>query len=77
MVKIKVRNETKKDRFKRLAAERTQKVIERIRVLSHCSNPSLYEYSQDDVRKMFCVIDKELKITKSKFTKPQKEQFNF
>jgi hypothetical protein len=59
--------ESKRDRFVRLAEKRTNSVIERIRVLSNCANPYAYEYGEDDVRRMFLAIDKELKSARAKF----------
>jgi hypothetical protein len=59
--------ETKRDRFVRLAERRTNSVIERIRVLSNCSNRYAYEYYDEDVRKMFSAIEKELKAARAKF----------
>lgn len=76
MVKIKISNETPRDRFRRLATGRTKKVIEKIRVLGHCSNTSLYEYDEKDVKKIFSAIDKELRLVKAKFGKPGKTELN-
>jgi len=59
--------ENKRDRFVRLAERRTNTVIERIRVLSNCSNRYAYEYHDEDVRKMFAAIEKELKAARAKF----------
>ena len=60
-------SESKRDTFKRLATKRTTAVIDRIRVLSNCSNPYAYEYTEDDVRKIFGAIEKELKAARLKF----------
>ena len=60
-------SENKRDRFVRLAERRTNSVIERIRVLSNCSNRYAYEYHEEDVRKMFSAIEKELKAARAKF----------
>ena len=76
MVKERVRNETKHERFKRLAKIRTQKVLEKLRILGHCSNSSVYEYDEKEVRAIFSAIDNELRIVKMKF-KPSKNTFDF
>ena len=60
--------ETKRDRFIRLAEARTNKIIDMMRLLGNCSSTSNYEYTDEDVRKIFAAIERELKITKSKFT---------
>jgi len=72
MVKL---SESKRQAFQRLATKRTNAVLERIRVLGHCSNPQLYDYTQEDVRKIFQAIEKELKIVKTKFQNSSKSEF--
>lgn len=77
MVKEKVKNETNHERFKRLAKIRTQKVLEKLRVLGHCANPSVYDYDEKEVKAIFAAIDTELKRVKIKFSKPSSDTFNF
>jgi len=60
--------ETKKDKFIRIAENRTNKVIQMIRNLSNLSNKSNYEFNSEDVKKIFNAIEKETKIAKLKFT---------
>lgn len=60
-------NESKRDKFVRLAEARTNKIIDMIRLLGNCSNSRVYEYNKDDVKKIFSTIEDELKIAKSKF----------
>lgn len=67
---------TKKERFKRLASARTNVVLKRLQVLSNCSNRSAYDYSEEDISKIFLTIEKALKDSKSKFYYP-KEKINF
>ena len=69
------RSETKNEAFRRLATKRTNAVIDKIRVLGHCANPWLYDYSEEDVRKMFRAIDSELKVVKAKFRNSSKSEF--
>ena len=69
------RTESKKDAFRRLATQRTNTVLNRLRVLGHCSNSQLYEYSQEDVKKIFRVIEAEVKATKAKFINSSKSEF--
>ena len=52
--------ETKRDKFVRIAEARTNKIINMIQLLGNCSNQSLYEYSQKDVNKIFNAIQAEL-----------------
>ena len=48
--------ETKRERFVRLAEARTNKIINMIQLLGNCSNQSMYEYTQKDVNKIFSAI---------------------
>lgn len=57
----------KRDRFKRVAESRTNRIIDQIRLLGNCANRSNYEYSEEDIRKIFNAIESELKISKQKF----------
>lgn len=57
----------KKERFKRVAENRTNKIIEQIRLLGNCANRSNYEYTEEDVKKIFYAIETELKTTKQKY----------
>jgi len=67
--------ETRHDKFKRIAAKRTNDILEKIRILGNCSNKSSYEYTEEDVNKIFSEIDKQLKQTKAKFTVGKRERF--
>ncbi len=57
----------KTERFKRVAEGRTNKIINQIRLLGNCANKSNYEYSDEDIKKIFSAIENELKITKAKY----------
>ncbi len=66
----------RKERFKRVAENRTNRIIDQIRLLGNCSNRVNYEYDEDDVRKIFTAIESELKNTKRKFqTKTSNKKF--
>ena len=60
--------ETKRERFVRLAEARTNKILDMMKLLGNCSSRSNYEYSEEDVRKIFAALEHELKVTKAKFT---------
>ena len=61
--------ETKRDKFGRLAEARTNKIIDMIQLLGNCSNLGAYDYTQQDVDKIFTVIENELREAKKKFSK--------
>jgi len=67
--------ENRHERFKRIAAKRTNEILEKIRILGNCSNKSSYEYTEEEVNKIFSEIDKQLKLTKAKFLGGKRERF--
>lgn len=66
--------ETKRDKFVRLAEARTNKIIDMLQLLGNCSNTSAYDYTQQDVEKIFGVIENELKEAKKKFNKVESKK---
>ena len=69
--------ESKRETFHRLATQRTNAVLDRLRILGHCSNPQIYEYTDEDVRKIFRAIEAELKAIKTKLYSSNKSKFRF
>lgn len=67
----------KRERFKRLAVYRTNEVLKKIRVLGNCANRSAYEYTEDEVNKVFSEIEKTVKTIKAKFYYPKDKRFKF
>ena len=61
------KEETKREKFVRVVESRTNKIIDKVRLLGNCSNSSTYEYSQADVDKVFTAIDNEVKKAKDRF----------
>jgi len=59
----------KKERFKRVASKRVDKLLQGIRSLSKCSNINNYEYTEDDVQKMIKAIKEELKTMETLYKK--------
>lgn len=72
-----MQKETKRDKFVRLAEARTNKIIDMIRLLGNCSNSRVYEYSKEDVKKIFSAIEEELKIAKAKYEIVENEDKKF
>ena len=71
----KINNESSTDRFKRLANLRTNAVLNRLRVLGNCSNRQVYDYTKEDIDKIFAAIDQAVKEAKSKFHFPKQQNF--
>ena len=66
--------ETKREKFVRIAEARTNKIINMIQLLGNCSNQSLYEYSQKDVNKIFNPIQTELDEAKKRYSKQDSQK---
>lgn len=58
----------KRDRFIKIAEARTNKILDMLRLLGNCSEKSNYEYSEEDVRQIFSVLEREIKNTRSRFS---------
>ena len=67
--------ETRSERFRRVATRRTNNILRQIQVLGNCSNKSSYSYTEEDIRKIFSAIEGELRATKYKFTNKRKRNF--
>ena len=66
--------ETKRDKFVRLAEARTNKIIDMLQLLGNCSNSSAYDYTQQDVDKIFAEIEAEVREAKKKFSKVESKK---
>jgi len=66
---------SKRERFLKVAEARTNAVLEKIRVLGNCANRSLYEYKEEEINKIFRVIQEALNETKLKFKTKKGKKF--
>lgn len=64
----------RKDNFKRIAAKRTNELLKRIKILGNCSNRSHYDYSEEEVNKIFSEVEKKIREAKAKFTFPNRDK---
>ena len=69
--------ETNRERFERVAAARTQKIINMLELLGNCSNPYNYEYTQKDVDKMYDAIEAAFKASKARYSDSKKKDNKF
>lgn len=67
--------ETRKEKFIRLATYRTNLVLEKLRILGNLSNKTNYDYTDEEVTKIFNAIESHLRITKILFQKGSKREF--
>ena len=68
-------NETPEERFKRIAAVRTNAVLDRLRILGNLSNRQMYSYSEEDINRIFRAINKQVKEVRVKFNSKKEEGF--
>jgi hypothetical protein len=74
MIKINMES-LKRERFKRLATQRTNTVLQRLKVLGNCANRSAYEYSEEEINRIFSEIERRVRETKAKFHYPKHKEF--
>jgi hypothetical protein len=60
-------NESKDERFKRLAKQRGDRVLKDLELLGNLGNRNNYDYSEADVRKLFSALEEELRTAKARF----------
>lgn len=58
---------TKSERFKEIAPKRTRGILKALDILGNCGNRSGYEYTQENIDKIFSAIEKKVEETKAKF----------
>ncbi len=65
----------KDERFKRLGSYRTNEVLKRLKILGNCSNRSAYEYTEEEINRIFYEIERRVRETKAKFYFPKDKEF--
>lgn len=65
----------KSERFKELATYRTNEVLKKLKILGNCSNRTMYDFSEEEVNKIFSEIEKKVKEVKSKFNFLKDKEF--
>ena len=65
--------ETKHDKFKRLANQRVANALKKIELIGNLSS-SGYEYTPEEVDKIFIALQQTLDSTKNRFSKSKKEE---
>lgn len=71
-------NESKADKFRRIASPRVNKALDAIEKIGNCSSSS-YEYTEEQVEAIFGAIEEAVRETKAKFqprTKKEREKFS-
>jgi hypothetical protein len=70
-----MKGENKKQRFVRVVEKRVQNVLDSIRRLSQCSNSRMYEWDDEQLKKIWDAIDKELQSCRESYTTDRKKEF--
>lgn len=70
-------NESKEERFKKIAGRRTEEVLDKLRLLGNCSNNTNYSYTDEQVKKIFSNIDSEIRRIKALYNKPKRKRDKF
>ena len=60
-------NESKNERFRRLAESRGNRLIREIMLLGNLSNQKNYSYSEEEVERLFAAIQRELDEVRALF----------
>jgi len=68
-------NETRKQRFERIATKRVTRILNDLRLLGNTSNRSSYDYTEEEIKKIFDTIELSTKNSKSKFSFVKKINF--
>lgn len=63
----------KRDKFVKLANSRVTSTLDKIRLIGNLADKRYYEYSENDIKKMFDALNKELNLVKSKFSNVRKK----
>ena len=66
---------TKEEKFKRLASQRTNTVLKKLKTLGNCSNRSAYSYSEEEINKIFSELERAVLETSAKFYYPSNKKF--
>lgn len=64
---------TKQENFKRIADNRTSRIVDLISKLHNLTNSSFYEYTDEQIDDMFKIIQKELDKQKNIFLSERKK----
>jgi hypothetical protein len=72
-----VPNESKSDKFVRIAERRTNKILSDISLLGNLSNRINYKYSTEQTDQMFSAIETQLQEVKEKFYSKEKQDVLF
>lgn len=69
--------ETPHDKFRRLAESRVNRALNDIRLIGNLSNRNNYDFTSEEVEKIFRALDSELKQVKARFLEGARRESEF
>lgn len=72
-----IKEETKRDKFIRIAEARTNKAAEMIKLLGNCANKSTYDYTEDDIKRVFSYLEREMRNARNRFSGMDSDENKF
>ena len=60
-----------------VAQRRTRRVLQDLRLLGNCGNRAAYEYSDDDVDKIFSTVEREVEAARARFRREERKEVQF
>lgn len=70
-----MKEETKREKFIRLAENRVNSTIKEINLIGNLANKSNYDYTKDDVDKIIKTLKKSVSDLESKFSSKNRSEF--
>lgn len=70
-------DETRHEKFRRLAESRVNRVLNDIRLIGNLSNRNNYDYTSEEIEKIFRTLDSELKQIKGRFLESVRRESEF
>ncbi len=67
--------ETRHEKFKRIGEKRTKKILKEIEILANLSNTHNYEFSEEEVNRIFDVLEVQLREARNKFIIKRSKDF--
>lgn len=67
--------ESKHDRFRRLAEQRVNRALKELRLIANLSNRNNYDYTEEEVKNLISALERELKVTRAAFVATRREEF--
>jgi len=57
----------KREKFVKLAEQRVNRALREVRLIGNLSNRSAYEWTEEDVKKIFRTLQKDIELARSRF----------